>query len=73
MNHIKMLTAIISCMLLFFLIANTTATASTVSTAVDAASNNGARIGMASSSSNRVRLSCNNGGCIGMAASSGVL
>jgi hypothetical protein len=57
-------------MLLFLSIANTTATAAT---AIDGASNNGGRIGMASSSSNRVRLSCNNGGCIGMAASSGLL
>lgn len=70
MYHIKILTAIISCMLLFLSIANTTATAAT---AIDGASNNGGRIGMASSSSNRVRLSCNNGGCIGMAASSGLL
>ena len=70
MKHIKNLTTIISCMLLLFLIANTTATASY---AVDGVSNNAGRIGMASSSSDRVRLPCNNGGCIGMAASSGLL
>ncbi len=70
MNYIKILITIITCMLLFLIVANSTATAAT---AVDDASNNVGRIGMAASSSNRIRLSCNNGGCIGMASSSGLI
>ncbi len=70
MSIIKTLIFIISCTLLFMVLANTTATAAITN---DNTSNTVSRVGMASSSSNRMltsRLSCDNGGCIGMASSS---